>query len=39
MEFRKYQHIERFGTDEVDHFYPDCVMNWYPENLACNVGR
>lgn len=31
--------VLEFGTDEVDHFYPYCVMNWSPENLACNVGR
>jgi hypothetical protein len=27
------------GTDNTDDYYPYCVMNWYPENLACNVGR
>lgn len=21
------------GTDEVDDYYPNCVMNWYPENI------
>ena len=27
------------GTDNTDDYYPYCVMNWSPENLACNVGR
>lgn len=27
------------GTDNTDDYYPYCVMNWWPENLACNVGR
>ena len=27
------------GTDNIDDFYPYCVMNWSPENLACNVGN
>lgn len=24
------------GTDHYDDYYPCCVMNWYPENLAIN---
>jgi hypothetical protein len=27
------------GTDNTEDYYPYCVMNWSPENLACNVGR
>ena len=27
------------GTDNTDDYYPFCVMNWHPENLAINVGR
>ena len=27
------------GTDNTDDYYPYCVMNWNPENLAINVGR
>jgi len=27
------------GTDNTDDYYPYCVMNWYPENLAINVDK
>lgn len=27
------------GTDYSCSYYPCCVMNWNPENLAINVGR
>lgn len=27
------------GTDNLDGYYPYCIMNWNPENLAINVGR
>jgi hypothetical protein len=27
------------GTDNTDDYYPYCVLHWYPENLAINVGR
>ena len=27
------------GTNNTDDYYPYCVMNWRPENLAINVGR
>jgi hypothetical protein len=27
------------GTDNTDCYYPYCVMNWKPENLAINAGR
>jgi hypothetical protein len=27
------------GTDNTHDYYPYCVMNFSPENLACNGGR
>jgi len=27
------------GTDNTDNYYPYCVMNWNPENLAINKGK
>lgn len=27
------------GTNYVDDYYPCWVMGWYPQNLACNIGR
>lgn len=27
------------GTNDYDDYYPYCVMEYYPENLACNIGR
>ena len=27
------------GTDNTDDYYPYCVMNWSPENLAINIGK
>lgn len=26
------------GTNNTDDYYPYCVMNWSPKNLAINVG-
>jgi len=28
-----------FGTDNYDDYYPCCIMEWYPENLAANLIR
>jgi len=27
------------GTDNTDDYYPYCVLNWYPQNLAINIGK
>ena len=27
------------GTDCSDSYYPYCVLEYYPENMACNKGR
>jgi|ERR1051325_1448921 hypothetical protein len=24
------------GTDDVEDYYPTCVMHWYPQNLSVN---
>lgn len=31
--------VLEIGTDHTDSYYPYCVMNWYPQNLACNIGK
>lgn len=33
--------VLELGTSNVDDYYPYCVMNWYPQNLAINrnVGK
>jgi hypothetical protein len=31
--------VLEIGTDNTDDYYPYCVMNWYPENLAINVDK
>lgn len=31
--------VLEIGTDNTDDYYPYCVMNWNPENLAINTGR
>lgn len=31
--------VLEIGTDNYDDYYPCCVMCWYPENLAINIGR
>lgn len=27
------------GTDDYDDYYPCCIMQWSPENLAINEGK
>ena len=27
------------GTRNYDDYYPCCIMEYHPENLACNIGR
>lgn len=27
------------GTDNYDDWYPTCIMDWQPQNLAINIGR
>lgn len=29
--------IMRIGTDEIDNYYPYCVMEYYPEKLSINL--
>lgn len=31
--------VLEIDTDNTDDYYPYCVMNWYPENLAINVDK
>ena len=31
--------VLELGTGDWDDYYPYCVMNWIPENLACNIGK
>lgn len=30
--------VLRVGTADTDDYYPYCVQEWIPENLACNIG-
>lgn len=31
--------IMRIGTDELDDYYPYCVMEYYPEKLSINLRK
>lgn len=29
--------ILKIGTEDVDDYYPSCVMEYHPENMQCNI--
>ncbi len=31
--------VLEIGTDNADDYYPYCVMDWHPENLAININK
>ena len=31
--------ILKIGTEDVNDYYPSCVMEYHPENMQCNEGR
>lgn len=31
--------ILAIGTDHTESYYPMCIMEYHPENMACNSGR
>lgn len=31
--------VLEIGTDNHDDYYPMCVLEWHPENMAINIGR
>lgn len=31
--------VLKIGTANVNDYYPYCVADWYPENLAINIDR
>lgn len=31
--------VLKIGTDYSESYYPCCIMEYYPENMACNENR